>query len=139
MSAQCNLKYSFELGKFRECASSVRRHLLNFAKRSSDCQLARADLEVGVKDLYQETTHLESAFGCNLNKSAAAVLGELNAAAHDMSGTLQHSPKGLALVGDSFDYVKEQCKELADRIYELLKEFSVSEPEFFSATKRQSS
>ena len=73
---------SFEFGKFREETSSVQQHLLNFAKRSSDCELARADLKVGVQDLYAETKRLESAFGGNLNKSAATVLGKMNGAAH---------------------------------------------------------
>ena len=141
MSAEfSNLEYSFELGKFREETSSVRRHLLNFAKRSSDCELARADLKVGVQDLYAETKRLESAFGRNFNKSTAAVLGEMNAAAHEMNATLQHCAEGRALAGDSFDYLKERCKELADRIDELLHEFT-SDRELFvggSPTKRQS-
>lgn len=133
-----NLEYSFELGKFREETSSVRRHL-SFSKRTSDCELARADLKVGVQDLYAETKRLESAFARNLNKSAAAVLGEMNAAAHEMNATLQHCPEGRALAGESFDYLKERCKELADRIDELLHEFA-SDRELFSGspTKRQS-
>ena len=94
-----------------------------------------------MQDLYAETKRLESAFGRNLNKSAAAVLGEMNAAAHEMNATLQHCPEGRTLAGDSFDYLKERCKELSDRIDELLQEFSVSERELFgggSPTKRQS-
>ena len=80
MSAEFSyLEYSFELGKIREKTSSVRRHLLNFAKRSSDSELARADLKVVVQDLYAETKHLVQvevvAVHCNLNRSVAAVLG----------------------------------------------------------------
>ena len=136
-----NLMYSFELGKLREETSSVRRHLLNFEKRHPR-ELVRADLMVGLQDLCAETTHLVAAFDRNLNKSAAAVLGQLNAAAHQMHGTLQQYPEGQALGGQSFNYLNERCKELADRIDELLQEFSVCEREFIpggSPTKRQSS
>ena len=124
-----SLDYIFEVEKFREETSGVQRRLLNFAKRTSDCELARADLKVGVKDLYEgtarlaETKLLESAFGGNRNKSAAAVLGKINGAAHQMSATLQHCPDST-LSGDSFDYLKERCKELANRIDEMFQALS---------------
>ena len=129
-------KCFFELGKLREETSSVRRHLLNFAKRSSDCELARADLKVGVQNLYAETKRLvktkrlELAFGDNLNKSAAAVLGKMNGAAHQMNTTLQHCPEGQTLAGDSFDYLKERCREIGNRIDALLKHFRLENPSF---------
>ena len=65
----------------------------------------------------------------------------MNAVAHEINATLQQYPEARTLAGDSFYYLKERCKELADRIDELLQQFSVIEREFFAAcpTKRQSS
>ena len=72
-----------------------------------------------------KTKRLESAFGGNLNESAAAVLGKMNGAAHEMNGTLQQFPEEVIywqLVLISGRAMQIVCQPLD----ELLQEFSVT-------------